>query len=75
MKVSKAVYNAIFNILIALIMSAMMSLVLTIVNVGIMDGFFAIWMKSALVATLVAIPVTFITIPLVQRLLSFIKIK
>ncbi len=75
MKVSKAVYNGIFNVLIAVIMSAMMTLVLTIVNVGIVDGFIIIWLKSGLVACLVAIPVTFVTIPLVQKLLSFIEVE
>lgn len=74
MKVTRTVYNAIFNILIAVIMSTMMSFVLTLVNVGMVDGFIGIWMQSLLVACLVAIPVTFITIPLVSKMLKFIEV-
>ena len=75
MKVSKMVYNCVFNILVAVIMSAIMSLVLTIVNAGIIPGFMGIWLKTFLVSTLLAIPVTFVSIPLVSKLLRFLEIR
>ena len=75
MKVSKTLYNALFNVLVAIIMSTMMSLVLTLVNVGMVEGFAGIWLKSLLISIIVAIPVTFVAIPSVGRLLSFIEIE
>ena len=71
----QAIDLSIFNILVAIIMSVMMSLVLTLVNVGLISGFMGIWFKSFLVAVIVAIPVTFITIPLVAKILSFLYIE
>lgn len=70
MKVSKLVYNGIFNVSVAVIMSAVMSVVLTIVNVGIVPGVIGIWFQSFLVSAGLAIPVTFISIPLVSKLLN-----
>lgn len=75
MKVSPGVYNVIFTVCISVIMAAMMSMVMTLVNVGVVEGFWGIWLSSALFGCLVAIPVTFVTIPLVQRMLSFIEVE
>jgi hypothetical protein len=72
MKISNAYYNILFNLLVAIIMSAIMSFVLTIVNAGMIDGFLGIWEKAFIVSGIVAIPVTFIAIPLVAKSLGFI---
>lgn len=75
MKISKTGYGIIFNVLIALVMSMLMSFVLTIVNVGTPPGFWMIWLKSFGVAVLVAIPVSFVAIPLVRRILRVLDVQ
>ena len=75
MKVSSAVYHSIFNVLVAIIMSLLMSLVLTIVNAGLIPGVLSIWIKSFGISVLVATPVTFITIPLLTKLLSCLQVE
>jgi hypothetical protein len=80
LKVSKFLYNIVFNICVAIIMSVMMSFVLALVNtwipgVGAPKGFPLIWLKSFIVAVIVAIPVTFITIPFVRKILGFLEIN
>ena len=66
MKISTKAYGAVFNLSVA----AIMSLVLTLVNAGLIPGFLVIWMQSFAVSLLVAIPVTFVAIPLVSKVLS-----
>ena len=72
MNISKTYYNSLFNLLVAIIMSAIMSFVLTIVNAGMINGFLGIWGKAFIISAIVAIPVTFIAIPLVAKSLGFI---
>lgn len=75
MKVSKTAYGVIFNLLVATFMSTVMSLVMALVNVGPVDGFFRIWFPSFLISEVVAIPATFIAIPLVGKILHFLKVE
>ncbi len=75
MKTSKKVYGAIFNLCVATIMSTVMSLALTLLNAGAVPEFFSIWFESWLVSLLVSIPVTFMAIPLVGKILSFIEVE
>lgn len=74
MKIGKKGYNFLFNVLVAIIMSALMSFTLTLINFGFIDVFFTKFVKSFFIATLVAVPVTYVAIPLVTKILSFMVV-
>ena len=68
--VSQKVYGIIFGFSVSVVMSTVMSFVLVILNVGFVEDFMIVWIKSAGLGFLVAFPVDFISIPLIQRLLT-----
>lgn len=68
--VSQKVYGIIFGFSVSVVMSTVMSFVLVILNVGFVEDFMIVWIKSAGLGFLVAFPVAFISIPLIQRLLT-----
>jgi hypothetical protein len=70
MKIHKKYYYIIFNILISIVMSAVMSLFFLIINVGLIPGFIVLWLKAFGTGFLIALPVTFLIIPLIRRLLD-----
>ena len=74
MRIGRKGYTFVFNLLIAIIMSALMSFALTLINAGFITGFWGIWLKSALIATVVGFPVTYVAIPLVKRILKFMVV-
>ncbi|MCT4622451.1 MAG: DUF2798 domain-containing protein [Schleiferiaceae bacterium] len=69
MKVNKKVFGLIFSVAISIVMSLFMSFFMLLMNVGIVPGFFFIWMKSAAVGMLIGLPVAVIAVPLIQKLL------
>lgn len=68
--VSQKVYGIIFGFSVSVVMSTAMSFVLVILNVGFVEDFMIVWIKSAGLGFLVAFPVASISIPLIQRLLK-----
>ena len=74
MRIGRKGYNFVFNLLVAIIMSALMAFTLTLINAGFIIGFWGIWVKSFLIGTIVAFPVTYIAIPLVTNILKFMVV-
>jgi hypothetical protein len=72
MRINQKQYNIIFNVLMAILMSFFMSLFLTAVNIGLIPGFFLLWLKSFGLGTIVALPTTFVVVPLIHKLLGIV---
>lgn len=68
--VSKKVYGIIYGLSVSVVMSLSMSCVMLLMNVGYVDNFFMVWMKSAVVGLMIAFPIASISIPLIQKFLN-----
>lgn len=62
-------------ILLSIFMSVPMSFVMTVVNVGFTDIFLKAFLGSAVIGTIVAIPVAFLAMPLANKLVAWIISK
>ncbi|MBF7095610.1 DUF2798 domain-containing protein [Alkalibacter mobilis] len=56
------------NFLIALSFSVAMGFAMLYINVGMVPGFMQMWMGSTLTGFLVALPLSFIIVPPIQKL-------
>ena len=74
MKVSGFLYGLIFSALICIVMALIMSFVVLAMNVGFVNDFFIRWIKSIGVEFLVALPLSMIIIPLIQKGLNKVLI-
>lgn len=61
----KRIFNAVG---MALCMSMCMSLVMSIINVGFVDYFLSVWLKSWGIGLLVSLPLTFFLPQLIQKI-------
>lgn len=59
----------------SIFMSIPMSFVMTAVNVGFTDIFVRAFLGSAVIGTIVAIPVAFLAMPVAQKLVAVIMLK
>ena len=67
MKVSGKIFGLIFSVSVGFVMSLAMSFFMLVVNVGLTEGFFFIWIKSFLVGFIISIPIAVIAIPLIKN--------
>jgi len=70
MKVSKRTHRNIFVACMVFVMAFFMSGFFTIVNVGIVQNFFFLWMKSFAMGYVIAFPIAALAAPLILKLLS-----
>ncbi len=63
----------IFGLLMAFFMALAMSFIMVLINVGMVDAFFSIWMKSFAIGFIVAVPTSMIAAPLSQKFISQIS--
>lgn len=63
----------IFGILMAFFMALAMSFIMVLINVGMVNAFFPIWMKSFVVGFIVAVPTSMIAAPISQRFIGKIS--
>ncbi|WP_196894707.1 DUF2798 domain-containing protein [Aureivirga marina] len=76
MKVNSFVFGLIFSSLICIVMALIMSFVVLALNVGFTEDFFLRWITSIGVEFLIALPVSMLVIPMIQKGLSkFLIIK
>ena len=61
-------FQLVFSIIMGAMMVFLMTFVITLVNVGWGAHFLAAWMKSFVIAYLVAVPVIFFIAPVARRL-------
>lgn len=59
--------NFVFVVLMCVVMCTVMSLAMTIVNRGFEPGFVRVWMRSAAIGFLVALPTALMVVPPLRR--------
>jgi len=62
--------RVLFPFFMALIMACVMSGAMILINLGFVEKFFLIWMRSFFLAFLVAFPTAFFVAPLVQKIVK-----
>ncbi|MDX2131233.1 MAG: DUF2798 domain-containing protein [Planctomycetota bacterium] len=67
---SRTQANIVSVALIAFTMSGVMSLAMVIVNTGLGGALVGRWMRSWVIAFIIALPVAFIVIPAIRRLVG-----
>lgn len=65
--------KVIFGLLMAFFMALAMSFIMVLINVGMVNDFFPIWMKSFAIGFIVAVPTSMIAAPLSQKFISKIS--
>ena len=58
-----------FGIMMAFFMALAMSFIMVLINVGVVNAFFLIWMKSFLIGFAVAVPTSMVAAPISQKLI------
>jgi len=70
MKLPAKYRSLLFAIVMAALMSVAMSLALTALNIGFVPDFFSIWLRTCLIAFVVAVPVAIAAGPLANRVVD-----
>lgn len=70
MKISGKVFGLIFSVSVGLVMALAMSFFMLVVNIGFVEGFFFIWVKSFLIGFSIALPIAIVIIPLIKNRLE-----
>ena len=66
--ISKKFYGVIMSCLAAIFISVPIALVMTIINVGFIEGFLLIFLKSALAGVAISIPLANIGVPAAEKI-------
>ena len=74
-KFSKKYYSLLFGAIMGLIMSFLTSLTVTVVNIGIVNNFFEIWLSIFLTTFTIGFPLTMAVIPFVKNLVDRITLS
>jgi len=61
-------FHLVFSFVMGAMMIFLMTLVITLVNVGLTDNFFKLWMKAFGIAYVVGVPVIFFLAPVARKL-------
>jgi len=61
-------FHLVFSLIMGAMMIFLMTLVITIINVGLIDNFFQLWMKAFGIAYVVGVPVIFFLAPVARKL-------
>lgn len=65
---SRSRVNFVFVVLMCIVMCTVMSLAMTILNSGFREAFFRVWLRSASIGFLVALPTALLVVPPLRRL-------
>lgn len=65
--------KVIFGILMSFFMAFAMSFIMVLINIGMVNAFFSIWMKSFAIGFLVAVPTSMIAAPVSKILIGEIS--
>lgn len=63
-------FHLVFSFVMGAMMVFLMTLVITLVNLGWGEHFFAAWVKSFIIAYVVAVPVIFFVAPAARKITS-----
>jgi len=66
--ISKKYYGIVMSCLAAIFITVPISLLMTIVNVGFTEAFLWAFLKSALIGTVVSVPLASIGVPLAEKI-------
>ena len=66
MKIEK-IKRIIFSLIMGFFTTGIISFTLIVVNVGLTEKFFSIWIKSWIIAYIVVIPIILLLAPLIQK--------
>lgn len=66
--IAKKYFHLVFVTIMALFMSAFMSAAMTLLNFGLANEFFLLWIKSFTISSLVAIPIALVVAPRARQL-------
>ena len=61
-------FHLVFSLIMGAMMIFLMTLVITVINVGLIDNFFRLWMKAFGIAYVVGVPVIFFLAPVARKL-------
>jgi hypothetical protein len=61
-------FHLVFSFIMAAMMVFLVTFVITLVNLGWVDHFMTAWMKSFVIAYLMAVPVIFFVAPVARRI-------
>ncbi len=67
MIISRKIFGLNFSVSIGFVMFLAMSFFVLLVNVGLIEGFFFMWMQSFLVGFVISIPIAVVAIPLIKN--------
>ena len=68
--IAKKYTTYVFSFFMALLMSAIMSMVVSLLNVGLVENIFAIWLRAWGISFVIAFPTVIVVTPLVKRLVN-----
>lgn len=68
MKINKKYHNIIFSCIAAIFISVPMGFCMVVINLGFAPGFFLAFLKSALVGTVISIPLANIGMPIAKKI-------
>jgi hypothetical protein len=66
------IFHLVFSFVMGAMMIFLMTLVITLVNVGLTDNFFKLWMKAFGIAYVVGVPVIFFLAPVARKLTGLV---
>ncbi len=61
-------FHLVFSLIMGAMMIFLMTLVIPVINVGLIDNFFRLWMKAFGIAYVVGVPVIFFLAPVARKL-------
>ncbi|MCR8923081.1 DUF2798 domain-containing protein [Dasania sp. GY-MA-18] len=73
--ISKKYTTYVFSFFMSLLMSAIMSMVVSLLNVGLVENIFAIWLRAWGISFVIAFPTIIVISPLVKRLVNLVISK
>ncbi len=59
--------NIVFSLIMSLLISAIMSFAICVINLGLVEGMFFIWLNAYWKSFVLAFPITYIITPTVKR--------
>ena len=67
MKVPTKYKELLFATLTSVVMSFIITFIITLVDVGLSEAFWKLWVQGFVVSSAMSVPVSFVVIPLVRR--------
>lgn len=73
MRLTKKQSKIVFGVLMAFFMAMAMSFIMVLINIGLVESFIPIWLKSFFIGFVVAVPTSMIAAPISNKLINLIS--